>query len=125
MVKNRQLKSSAPQKMKAYESFSEWEKEESKTNKLTKVVSKHVQTVGPHLETTVKWGQGCFLKNGKPVIYIHTESDHIQLGFYNGTALDDPDKHLHGKGKYVRHVKIVTKDDIHTKAVDGFLTQVI
>ncbi len=124
MNQSRELRSGPPRKMKSYESFSAWEKEESKTNKLTKVVSRHIQAAAPHLDTTVKWGQGCFLKKGKPVIYIHTEPDHVQLGFYNGSALKDPDRQLEGKGKYVRHVKIVTGKDIPSKGTDYFIKQV-
>jgi len=111
--------------MKAYESFDAWEKEESTTNKLTMVVSKHVESVAPDLSKTVKWGQGCYLKESTPVIYIHTEADHIQLGFFNGSALKDPSKFLEGKGKYVRHVKIVSEEDIQDKHVDQFIKQVM
>jgi len=112
-------------KMKAYASYSLWEKEESKTNKLTKIVSKYVHAVVPHLETSVKWGQGCFLKNGKPAMYIHTEPNHIQLGFYAGAKLKDPSKLLEGKGKYIRHLKIISKRDLQNKNVDYFINQVI
>ena len=111
--------------MKAYESFSVWEKEETKTNKLTVVVSKYVQAIAPILEKTVKWGQGCFLKKDKPTIYIHTEPNHVQIGFYNGVALKDPHKFLEGKGKYVRHIKIVTKNDLQNKEADFFIKQVL
>lgn len=123
--KDKNLKSSSPKKMKAYESFSDWEKEENKTNKLTKVISRYVQKNAPQLERTVKWGQGCFLKDGKPAIYIHTELDHVQLGFYDGVNLKDPHKQLEGKGKYVRHIKIATKKDFQEKDLDYFIKQVL
>lgn len=118
------LKSSPPGKMKAYESFADWEKGETRTNKLTRVVSKHVQSAAPRLAKSVKWGQGCFLKGDKPAIYIHTEKDHVQLGFYAGASLKDPDKLLEGKGKHVRHIKIASPGDIETKKADYFIRQV-
>lgn len=111
--------------MKAYESFSAWEKEESNTNTLTKTVSKYIQSLVPELETVVKWGQGCFLYNGKPTLFIHTEPDHVQLGFFSGVTLADPNKFLEGKGKYVRHIKIVTKKDLQRKDVDVFISQAV
>lgn len=122
---SQQFKSGSPKKMQAYESFADWEEKESARNELTKVVSKYLQSAAPHLETIVKWGQGCFLKNGKPAIYIHTEPDHVQLGFYNGTKLTDPNKILEGKAKYVRHLKILTPSDLQNKQVDYFIKQVV
>lgn len=119
----KKLKSSTPQKMKAYASFMDWEAQESNTNPLTKFVSAYIQSSCPKRTTTVKRGQGCFLASGNPIAYIHTEHDHIQFGFYNGISLQDPYKVLEGKWKYIRHIKITTSEDIQEKHVDYFLNQ--
>lgn len=125
MSKKEHLKSGTPHKMKSYSSFDEWKKDQMKINEITAAVSDYIIALAPHLETTVKWGQGCFVKEGVPVIYIHTEPDHIQLGFYNGSALDDPNRYLEGSGKFVRHLKIISYEDIQTKNVDFYVNQVI
>lgn len=125
MNKKRSLRSDPPQRMKDYSSFSEWKEDQMQINELTGVVSEYIISFAPHLETTVKWGQGCFMKDDNPIIYIHTESDHIQLGFYSGSNLDDPNKYLEGKGKYVRHIKIILPEDIQNKNVAFFVEQVI
>jgi hypothetical protein len=38
--------------------------------------------------------------------YISTQKDHVNLGFYYGADLPDPDGLLEGAGKLLRHVKI-------------------
>lgn len=124
MSQTNKLKSSRPGKMKAYKSFAEWETEETKTNPLTKIIAEHVKAKATNLDTMVKWGQGCFTKNDTPVIYIHTEPDHVQLGFYRGVELDDPENQLEGSGKFVRHIKLVTESDLEIKNVDQYINQV-
>jgi len=124
-MKKKPVRPGLSRKMKVFSSFSAWEKEASQTNKLTRVVANFARSAAPQLETVVKWGQGCFLKRGTPVMYIHTEPDHVHLGFYNGVKLKDPNKLLVGKGKYVRHIKIVTKKDLESKDADYFIKQVV
>jgi hypothetical protein len=38
--------------------------------------------------------------------YIDAFTAHVNLGFYQGAALDDPAGLLHGTGKWMRHVKL-------------------
>jgi hypothetical protein len=38
--------------------------------------------------------------------YISAQKDNVNLGFYYGTELSDPDGLLRGTGKLLRHVKI-------------------
>jgi hypothetical protein len=112
--------------MKAYASFAAWKKDQSTTNqRLAGALQRVVKGVAPHLVTTVKWGQGCFVDGDDPKIYIHAEPDHVQFGFYRGASLKDPAQLLQGKGKYVRHVKIRTAKDIDAKVLSRLIRQVI
>src|SRR5579883_445631 len=38
--------------------------------------------------------------------YINSFKAHVNLGFFGGTALADPDGLLEGNGKFMRHVKL-------------------
>ena len=115
-----------PQKMKAYESYADWRSDQSKQNQaLIAELEKLIKSIAPHLETTVKWGQGCWLNKDNPVMYIHTEADYVQLGFYNGSALDDPDSLLKGNGKFVRHLRIEDKVDVDRVAFTKLIKQVL
>jgi len=46
------------------------------------------------------------------------------LEFSNGYLFDDPKSLLEGKGKYRRHLKLRSLDDIETKKVDYFMKQI-
>ena len=115
-----------PQKMKAYASFAEWRADQSSENqKLIDALSELVEETAPAFEPGVKWGQGCWTLDGEPKVYIHTEPDHVQFGFYAGSTLKDPERLLVGKGKHVRHVKVFSEEEIPRKALIDFLKQVL
>lgn len=114
-----------PQKMKAYASFAAWKRDQSPQNqKLITALSRLVKKAAPEFTPSVKWGQGCWLLDDAPKVFIHAEPDHVQLGFYAGSKLKDPEDLLAGKGKYVRHVKVFTKNDIQPKAFADLVKQV-
>jgi len=113
-------------KMKSYASISDWKQDQSvKNKKLITGISKFIDLVAPGLETTVKWGQGCWTKSNKHKLFIHCKPDHVQLGFYNGSQLNDPLKLLQGKGKYVRHIKIFSVHDIDETSFKKIIKQVV
>jgi len=112
-------------KMKAYESYAAWKKDQSARNKrLIGSLQKLVEATAPHLVTTVKWGQGCFADGDVPKLYIHTEEDHVQLGFYRGSSLEDPAGLWVGSGKYVRHGKVRGACVIQPEAFASLIRQV-
>jgi hypothetical protein len=41
-----------------------------------------------------------------PFGYVNSFSSHVNVGFFNGAALEDPAGLLEGSGKYMRHVKL-------------------
>lgn len=45
-------------------------------------------------------------KLGQAFIHIATYSEHVNLGFNQGTRLEDPDGILEGSGKLIRHIRI-------------------
>lgn len=111
-------------KMKKYDSYADWKKDQSARNKrLIGSLQRLVEGAAPHLVKTVKWGQGCFADGATPKVYIHTEDDHVQLGFYAGARLDDPHGLLAGKGKHVRHVKVRTAGDVQPEAFTALIRQ--
>jgi hypothetical protein len=115
-----------PQKMKVYESFSHWKKDQSTRNqKLISALERLVKEEAPGFTATVKWGQGCWVSEKDPKIYIHAEDDHIQFGFYSGSTLRGPAKLLVGSGTYVRHIKVRTIKDIDRAAFADLISQVV
>ena len=41
-----------------------------------------------------------------PFGYVNAFTSHVNVGFFHGAALRDPERLLHGAGKFMRHVKI-------------------
>ena len=41
-----------------------------------------------------------------PFCYVNVFTSHVNVGFFQGASLPDPDRMLQGTGKFMRHVKI-------------------
>lgn len=50
-------------------------------------------------------------------------ANHVSFEFSNGYLFNDPEKLLEGKGKYRRHLKFRSLDDIEAKKADFFVKQ--
>jgi hypothetical protein len=111
--------------MKAYDSFADWKKDQSPKNiRLIGALTRIVESTAPHFSRSVKWGQGCFLHEESPRVYLHAAKDHVQLGFYRGSSLTDPKRLLTGNGQYVRAVRVRTAGDIDKTAFARLIRQV-
>lgn len=120
------IQKSRPGRMKAYASFAEWKRDQSpKHRKLITALSKLVKATAPDFTPTVKWGQGCWVFEDSPKVYIHAEPDHLHFGFFAGSKLQDPEQLLVGKGKHVRHVKVFTAKDISPTGFMKLIEQVL
>jgi hypothetical protein len=56
---------------------------------------------------------------------IFASKKHVSFEFSLGHQLDDPAKHLEGTGKFRRHLKIRSLEDIPGKDVQGFVQQTL
>ncbi len=112
--------------MKHYDSLELWKKAQSKSNQtLIQQLRKLVKDTGLPLVETVKWGNGCWVKGDLPVIYSYAFADGIQLGFFAGSQIADPKNLLEGKGKFVRFIKIRSRDDIDTKYFTALIKKAV
>ena len=66
-------------------------------------------------------GYGPTDKGFDRVFYISAFKDHINLGFFYGAGLEDPDALLAGGGKQMRHVKIRSSDSMPNAAIRRLL----
>jgi len=56
-----------------------------------------------------------------PFAYVNVFTAHVNVGFFQGSALPDPARLLQGEGKFMRHVKLKPGTPMNTAA----LTQLI
>jgi len=111
-------------KMKAYATFDLYLADQAPKNRtVIRALRKFVKRVTPDLTESVKWGNGCWLNGKAPVAYVYSDTDHVQFGFFHGSALDDPKELLQGKGQYVRHVKVRKTADIDERPLGALLRQ--
>ncbi len=90
---------------------------------LVEALRKLVLETSP-MEEAVKWGFPHYSQNGG-VCAIIPYKDHVNLEFYRGTELDDPDGLLEGTGKKLRHVKIRKLDDVKTDVLRDLLLEAV
>jgi hypothetical protein len=60
-------------------------------------------------------------KQSEHFCYISAQKDDVNLGFYNGAELPDPEELLQGNGKRLRHVKIRDEKSIRSRALRELL----
>jgi hypothetical protein len=109
--------------MKAYASFDQYLADQTPKNQgIIRSLRKFMKRVAPQLQESVKWGNGCWVKGKAPVAYVYSAPDHVQYGFFRGSALKDPKGLLKGEGQFVRHIKVFKRSDMDEKAF-GSLTR--
>ena len=67
-------------------------------------------------ERTIAYGVGP-KKMTEAYVYIGLQRHHVNLGFYHGASLRDPDGLLEGTGKALRHVKVRSGADADLPAL--------
>ncbi len=111
-------------KMKAYASVDQYLADQAPRNQgIIRALRTLVKRVAPELQESVKWGNGCWVLGKVPVAYVYSAADHVQFGFFRGSALNDPRGLLNGEGKFVRHIKIRKRSDIDERAFGTLLRQ--
>src|SRR5215210_6700011 len=111
-------------KMKTYESFDEYVKDQTPRNQaIIRGFRRLVNRVEPGSSEAVKWGNGCWVGGSGPVAYVYSAPDYVQFGFFRGSSLNDPRGLLEGKGRYVRHTKVRTPSDIDRRSFAALLKQ--
>ena len=53
--------------------------------------------------------------------YVNAFKQHVNVGFFLGAEMDDPDELLQGEGKFMRHVKIRPDELENAKALENLV----
>jgi len=113
-------------KMPSYPPFDAYLAAQSPRHRtIIRELRKFVRRTAPHLQESVKWSNGCWLKGKLPVSYVYAAPDYVQFGFINGSKLKDPQKLLEGNGQYVRHIKVRRRSEIDVRAFARLLKQAV
>lgn len=82
-----------------------------------------VFTLYPHVEERMMYG-GIMFTLETDFGGLFASKKHISFEFSNGYLFDDPENILEGTGKYRRHIKFQTLEDIESKKIETFLKQI-
>ena len=91
------------------------------------IVSQVRQTVleaAPGANESIKWAQPVYEING-PFAYIKAFKNSVNFGFWRGVDIQDSQGLLVGSGEKMRHVKLVSSDDINEVAFKDYLLQAV
>jgi hypothetical protein len=53
--------------------------------------------------------------------YVNAFKAHVNVGFFRGAELPDPDRLLEGAGKFMRHVKLMPGHDVNATALTNLI----
>ena len=56
-----------------------------------------------------------------PFAYVNVFTAHVNVGFFQGAALQDPASLLQGTGKRMRHVKLRPGEDVNAAALEALI----
>ncbi|MCF7797358.1 MAG: DUF1801 domain-containing protein [Lentisphaeria bacterium] len=79
----------------------------------------------PKTDERIMYGGIVFFLDDEMYSGLFLNKKHVTLEFSRGFLMEDPNRVLEGKGKYRRHLKILTKDDVLSKGVSFFVKQAV
>lgn len=79
----------------------------------------------PETHEKIMYGGIMFFLNGEGYSGLFVSKNHISIEFSNGFKMNDPKNHLEGNGKYRRHLKIKSFDDIKNKEAEFYIKQAV
>jgi hypothetical protein len=79
----------------------------------------------PKTKEKVMYGGLVFFLNDEMFSGVFLNKKHVTLEFSTGYLMEDPKKALEGRGKYRRHLKILSSEDILNKEVSFFVKQAV
>jgi hypothetical protein len=83
-----------------------------------------IRQAAPELREGIKWSQPVY-ELQRPVCYIQSHQENLNLGFWRGIELSDPEGMLEGTGKRMRHVKLRAGDKFPSAALTALVKQAV
>jgi len=78
----------------------------------------------PEADEAIKWAQPVYSVNG-PFAYIKAFKNSVNFGFWRGVDIQDPAGLLQGTGEKMRHVKLLSLEDINEPTYIDFVQQAV
>lgn len=82
------------------------------------------RSVAPGVSERVMYG-GILFFAPEQFCGVFSYSEHVSMEFGQGAELKDPHRVLEGSGKFRRHIKLRTLDDIESKHLKDYIAQAL
>lgn len=79
----------------------------------------------PDLVEEIKYGGLVFFREKELVGGIFFYKKHVSIEFSYGATLSDPHSVLEGKGKFRRHIKLMSTHDIAAKNIEHYIEETL
>lgn len=93
-------------------------------HELVQLLDSVITEAAPMLTSSLKWGNLTYSAS-KNVCAIVTHKNHVNLQFFQGAHLDDPQRALTGTGKDMRHIRVADVEGVDAEYVGFLLRQAI
>ncbi len=80
-----------------------------------------IKSININADEEIKYGGLVFNVDGDLITGIFVRKNHISLEFSYGASFEDSNGFLEGKGKFRRHIKVRTPEDIEEKEIGKFV----
>ena len=81
----------------------------------------HFRACGPDITEVLHDGCPVACIGDAALGYVNVFSQHVNVGFYQGAELPDPEHLLQGKGRFMRHVKVVPGKPVNADALEQLI----
>jgi hypothetical protein len=83
-----------------------------------------IRAAAPEATASIKWAQPVFESNG-PFAYVKAFPRSVNVGFWRGAELHDPDGRLVGDGDRMKHVALRSAGDVDPERIAGWVRQAV
>jgi hypothetical protein len=83
-----------------------------------------VAEAAPEAQEAIKWGRPVYSLGG-PLCYIMAHEANVNLGFWQGAELEDPEGLLQGTGKKMRHIKLKGMEAVDSQQLSALVRQAV
>lgn len=80
-----------------------------------------IRSCGEDVRETLHDGQPTACVGGVAFAYVDAFKTHVNVGFFRGAGIADPDHLMEGSGRYMRHVKLTPSDKSDGAALSGLI----
>jgi hypothetical protein len=92
---------------------------------IVEALRKLIESVAPEAREIIYHGALWYgpTDSGYPILYVTVFQAHVNLGFFFGGFVSDPERLLVGSGKRMRHIKIRSVQETENPAIASLLAQ--